>query len=181
MRSIAKLLIANRGEIAARIMRTAKAMDITCVVVYSDADHDAPFVRLADEAVRLPGSAPTETYLRIDRMIDAARRTGADAIHPGYGFLAENAKFARACTDAGLIFVGPPARVVETMGAKISAKRAMAAAGVRVLPHIEIGCDTQPAPPVAHRSSKPKGRLSGAGEGRLRRRWARHAAGSGGR
>ena len=147
MRSIAKLLIANRGEIAARIMRTAKAMDITCVVVYSDADHDAPFVRLADEAVRLPGSAPTETYLRTDRIIDAARLTDADAIHPGYGFLAENAKFARACTDAGLIFVGPPARVVETMGDKISAKRAMAAAGVPVLPHIEIGCDTQPAPP----------------------------------
>ena len=147
MRSIAKLLIANRGEIAARIMRTAKAMDITCVVVYSDADHDEPFVRLADEAVRLPGSAPTETYLRTDRIIDAARRTDADAIHPGYGFLAENAKFARACTEAGLIFVGPPAGVVETMGDKISAKRAMAAAGVPVLPHIEIGCDTQPAPP----------------------------------
>jgi acetyl/propionyl-CoA carboxylase alpha subunit len=143
MRSIAKLLIANRGEVAARILRTAKAMGITCVVVYSDADNDAPFVRLADEAVRLPGSAPTETYLRTDRIIDAARLTDADAIHPGYGFLAENAKFARACTDAGLIFVGPPARVVETMGAKISAKRAMAAAGVPVLPHIEIGCDTQ--------------------------------------
>ena len=97
--------------------------------------HDAPFVRLADEAVRLPGSAPTETYLRTDRIIDAARLTDADAIHPGYGFLAENAMFARACTNAGLIFVGPPARVVETMGAKISAKRAMAAAGVPVLPH----------------------------------------------
>jgi acetyl/propionyl-CoA carboxylase alpha subunit len=106
MRSISKLLIANRGEIAARIMRTAKAMDITCVVVYSDADSDAPFVRLADEAVRLPGSAPTETYLRSERIVDAARLTDADAIHPGYGFLAEDAKFARACADAGLIFVG---------------------------------------------------------------------------
>jgi propionyl-CoA carboxylase alpha chain len=145
MRSIAKLLIANRGEIAARIMRTAKAMDITCVVVYSDADKDSPFVQLADEAVRLPGTAPTETYLRTERIIDAARLTDADAVHPGYGFLAEDPKFARACTDSGLIFVGPPARVVETMGAKISAKRAMAAAGVPVLPHIEIGSDTQSA------------------------------------
>jgi acyl-CoA carboxylase subunit alpha len=148
MRSISKLLIANRGEIAARIMRTAKAMDITCVVVYSDADSDAPFVRLADEAVRLPGSAPTETYLRSERIIDAARLTDADAIHPGYGFLAENAKFARACADAGLIFVGPSARAIETMGAKISAKQAMAAAGVPVLPHIEIGCEAEPAAPL---------------------------------
>ena len=151
MRPISKLLIANRGEIAARIMRTAKAMDITCVVVYADADKDAPFVRLADEAVRLPGSAPTETYLRSERIIDAARLTDADAIHPGYGFLAENAKFARACADAGLIFVGPSARAIETMGAKISAKQTMAAAGVPVLPHIEIGCETGAAatPPTA--------------------------------
>ena len=151
MRSISRLLIANRGEIAARIMRTAKAMDISCVVVYSDADTDAPFVRLADEAVRLPGSAPTETYLRSERIIDAARLTDADAIHPGYGFLAEDAKFARACADAGLIFVGPSAHAIETMGAKIPAKRAMAAAGVPVLPHIEIGCEAEAAatPPTA--------------------------------
>ena len=151
MRSISKLLIANRGEIATRIMRTAKAMDITCVVVYSDADSDAPFVRLADEAVRLPGSAPTETYLGGERIIDAARLTDVDAIHPGYGFLAEDAKFARACTDAGLIFVGPSARAIETMGAKIPAKQAMAAVGVPVLPHIEIGGEVEPAatPPTA--------------------------------
>ena len=151
VRPISKLLIANRGEIAARIMRTAKAMDITCVAVYSDADSDAPFVRLADEAVRLPGSTPTETYLRSERIVDAARRTDADAIHPGYGFLAENAKFARACADAGLIFVGPSARAIETMGAKVSAKQAMAAAGVPVLPHIEIDGETERAatPPTA--------------------------------
>jgi len=151
MRSISRLLIANRGEIATRIMRTAKAMDITCVVVYSDADSDAPFVRLADEAVRLPGSAPTETYLGGERIIDVARLTDVDAIHPGYGFLAEDAKFARACTDAGLIFVGPSARAIETMGAKIPAKQAMAAVGVPVLPHIEIGGEAEPAatPPTA--------------------------------
>ncbi len=139
MLPIAKLLIANRGEIAARVVRTARAMDIASVAVYSDADRDAPFVQLADEAVRLPGSSPAETYLRIDRMIDAARRTGADAIHPGYGFLAENAQFARACADAGLVFIGPSAQVIEMMGAKTSAKKAMSAAGVPVLPHVEIG------------------------------------------
>jgi acetyl/propionyl-CoA carboxylase alpha subunit len=145
MRAIKTLLIANRGEIAARILRTARAMDMSCVVVYSDADRNAPYVQRADAAVRLPGSAPTETYLRIDRMIDAAKRAGADAIHPGYGFLAENAEFARACVDAGLIFVGPPARAIETMGAKVPAKRAMAAAGVPVLPHVEIGAETDVA------------------------------------
>ena len=143
MQPISKLLIANRGEIAARIMRTAKAMDITCVVVYSDADSDAPFVGLADEAVRLPGSAPIETYLRGERIVDAARLTDADAIHPGYGFLAESAKFARACAEAGLIFVGPSVGAIETMGAKISAKQAMAAAGVPVLPHVEIGGEAE--------------------------------------
>ena len=145
MRPISKLLIANRGEIAVRIMRTAKAMDITCVAIYSDVDSDAPFVRLADEAVRLPGSAPTETYLRTERIIDAARLTDADAVHPGYGFLAENAKFAHACADVGVIFVGPPADAIETMGAKITAKQAMARAGLPVLPHIEIGRETDPA------------------------------------
>jgi acyl-CoA carboxylase subunit alpha len=151
MQPISKLLIANRGEIAARIMRSAKAMDITCVVVYSDADSDAPFVGLADEAVRLPGSAPIETYLRGERIVDAARLTDADAIHPGYGFLAESAKFARACAEAGLIFVGPSVRAIETMGAKISAKQAMAAVGVPVLPHVEIGGEAELAatPPTA--------------------------------
>src|SRR5437870_4392655 len=125
-----KLLVANRAEIASRIMRTAHAMGIATVAVFSDADEHMPFVADADEAVRMPGTAPGETYLRADLLVDAARRTGADAVHPGYGFLAEHAGFARACTEAGLVFVGPPPHAIEVMGSKIAAKRLMAEAGV---------------------------------------------------
>jgi acetyl/propionyl-CoA carboxylase alpha subunit len=139
---ITALLVANRGEIARRIMRTAKAMDIRCVAVFADPDADAPFVREADEAVRLPGAAPAETYLDIDRIIAAAKATGADAVHPGYGFLSENAAFARACTEAGLTFVGPSAEAIERMGSKIAAKEIMAAAGVPVLPSITVTGDS---------------------------------------
>ncbi|HWJ09388.1 MAG TPA: biotin carboxylase N-terminal domain-containing protein, partial [Nocardioides sp.] len=138
MATIKKLLIANRGEIASRIIRSAKAMDIACVAVYSDADASAQFVAEADEAVLLPGTAPADTYLRGELILDAARRTGADAIHPGYGFLSENAGFARACADAGVVFVGPPPEAIDSMGSKIEAKKTMAAAGVPVLPGITI-------------------------------------------
>ncbi len=134
MTRIEKLLIANRGEIAARIMRTAREMGIATVAVYSDPDEDAPFARLADEAVRLPGAGPADTYLRSDLILAAARTTGADAIHPGYGFLSENASFARACQEAGVIFVGPPASAIDAMASKIEAKRLMAEAGVPILP-----------------------------------------------
>ena len=145
MASISKLLIANRGEIASRVIRTARCMDIPCVAVFSDADAGAPFVRDADEAVRLPGNAPAETYLRADLILDAARRTGANAVHPGYGFLSENAGFARDCAAAGLIFVGPSPEAIESMGSKITAKRTMAAAGVPVLPGITVGEDDDDA------------------------------------
>jgi len=131
---IRKLLVANRGEIAARIFRTARAMDIATVAVYSDPDAHLPFARDADEAVRLPGSTPAETYLRGEAVIDAARRAGADAVHPGYGFLSENAGFARACAAAGLIFVGPSPEAIDAMGSKTAAKELMRAAGVPVLP-----------------------------------------------
>jgi propionyl-CoA carboxylase alpha chain len=132
-----KLLVANRGEIARRVFRTARAMGMRTVAVYSDADADAPFVRDADEAVWIGGAPPTESYLRIDAIIGAAARTGADAIHPGYGFLAENAAFARACADAGVTFVGPTPEAIDAMGSKLAAKRILADAGVPVLPDVE--------------------------------------------
>jgi propionyl-CoA carboxylase alpha chain len=133
---IKKLLVANRGEIARRIFRAARAMGIDTVAVYSDADVDAPHVNDADEAVRIGPAPSRESYLAIDRVLDAARATGADAVHPGYGFLAENAEFARRCGDAGLAFVGPPVEAIRKMGNKVEAKALMAAAGVPVLPDV---------------------------------------------
>jgi propionyl-CoA carboxylase alpha chain len=140
-KSIGKLLIANRGEIAARIVRTAHDLGIATVAVYSDPDADAPYVTLADEAVRLPGAAPADTYLRGDLIIAAAAHTAADAVHPGYGFLSENAAFARSCADAGLIFVGPNPGTMKTMGDKVAAKALMAEAGVPVLPSAIVTAD----------------------------------------
>jgi acyl-CoA carboxylase subunit alpha len=131
---ITKLLIANRGEIAARIIRTARAMNVATVALFSDADQDAPYVAAADESVHLPGTASADTYLRSDLVLAAAARTGADAVHPGYGFLSENADFARACAHAGVVFVGPSPQAIDAMGSKIAAKDMMRAAGVPVLP-----------------------------------------------
>jgi acetyl/propionyl-CoA carboxylase alpha subunit len=136
--AITKVLVANRAEIARRIFRTARANGLETVAVFSDADEAAPFVAEADEAVRLPGSAPADTYLRSDLIVGAALRTGADAIHPGYGFLSENAAFARACAEAGLVFVGPAPSAIEVMGSKTRAKQVMAAAGVPVLSGVEV-------------------------------------------
>ncbi|GIF65160.1 acetyl/propionyl-CoA carboxylase subuit alpha [Asanoa ishikariensis] len=131
---IRRLLVANRGEIARRVFASCRLVGIETVAVYSDADADSPHVAEADYAVHLPGNAPTATYLRGDLMIGAARKTGADAIHPGYGFLSENADFAALVTDNGLTWVGPPAKVIATMGSKIEAKTLLADAGIPMLP-----------------------------------------------
>jgi propionyl-CoA carboxylase alpha chain len=141
---IQKLLVANRGEIASRVFRTARAMDIATVAVYSDADAGLPFVQHADEAVPLPGNSPAETYLRAEQIIDAAVRTGADAIHPGYGFLSENADFARRCAAAGITFVGPTPEAIDAMGSKIAAKDLMREAGVPVLPGAVFDGENEP-------------------------------------
>src|SRR5690606_25927360 len=129
-----KLLIANRGEIACRIVRTARRMGVATVAVYSDADRHALHVELADEAVHIGPSPAAESYLRGEVMIEAALRTGAQAIHPGYGFLSENAEFAAAVSAAGLRFVGPPATAIRSMGLKDAAKALMEKAGVPVVP-----------------------------------------------
>ncbi|MEV0751417.1 biotin carboxylase N-terminal domain-containing protein [Streptosporangium sp. NPDC050280] len=139
--SIRRLLVANRGEIARRVFRTCRDLGIETVAVFSDADADAPHVAEADHAVRLKGVRPVDTYLSTEKIIEAARLAGADAVHPGYGFLSENAAFARAVTEAGLTWVGPPAEAVAAMGSKIEAKALMAQAGVPVLPGFVAGPD----------------------------------------
>ena len=130
------VLVANRGEIAVRVIRTLRRLGIRSVAVYSDADADARHVLEADTAVRLGPAPARESYLDIGKVIDAAARTGAQAIHPGYGFLSENADFAAACDRAGVVFLGPPAHAIEVMGDKIAAKNAVAAFDVPVVPGI---------------------------------------------
>ncbi|RSN35383.1 acetyl/propionyl-CoA carboxylase subunit alpha [Amycolatopsis sp. WAC 04169] len=134
---IEKLLVANRGEIARRVFRTCRDAGIGTVAVFSDADADAPHTAEADIAVRLPGNAPADTYLRAELLIKAAVETGADAMLPGYGFLSENAAFARAVIDAGLTWVGPPPEAIESMGSKVESKRMMAEAGVPILSELD--------------------------------------------
>ncbi|KUL73202.1 MULTISPECIES: acetyl-CoA carboxylase biotin carboxylase subunit [unclassified Streptomyces] len=128
------VLVANRGEIAVRVVRTLRALGVRSVAVFSDADADARHVREADTAVRIGPAPAAESYLSVERLLEAAARTGAQAVHPGYGFLAENAGFARACADAGLTFIGPPADAISLMGDKIRAKETVKAAGVPVVP-----------------------------------------------
>ncbi len=168
---IKKVLVANRGEIARRIFRTCRSMGLGTVAVFSEADARAPFVSEADEGFALGGNTPAESYLRIDRLIEAARVTGADAIHPGYGFLSENAAFAQAVIDAGLTWIGPTPESITAMGSKLEAKRLVEAAGVPTLASIDLsGLDR-----CRGRWRRRADRFPGFGQGLGRRRGQRHA------
>ncbi|MFM2124851.1 MAG: acetyl-CoA carboxylase biotin carboxylase subunit, partial [Acidobacteriota bacterium] len=129
-----KVLIANRGEIAVRLVRGLRERGLQSVAVYSDADRGSLAVQLADEAAHIGPAPSSESYLKVEAILDAAKRHGADAIHPGYGFLSENAEFASACRDAGLIFIGPPPEAIRDMGSKTGARRIAMAAGAPVVP-----------------------------------------------
>ena len=170
-----KILIANRGEIACRVIRTARAMGIATVAVYSDADAGAPHVRLADESVRLGPAPAAESYLKAELILAAAKATGADAIHPGYGFLAERESFALACAEAGVAFIGPPPNAIAAMGDKIESKKLAKAAGVNVVPgYLGEIADTEEAVRIASDIGFPvmmKASAGGGGKG-MRLAWS---------
>ncbi|HYD20303.1 MAG TPA: acetyl-CoA carboxylase biotin carboxylase subunit [Flavipsychrobacter sp.] len=164
-----KILVANRGEIALRVMRTAREMGIKTVAVFSEADRNMPFVRYADEAVCIGPAASSQSYLKGDKIIDVAKQTGADAIHPGYGFLSENAGFSKAVADAGLIFIGPSAYSIEMMGSKIAAKQAAKKFNVPMVPGTENPVkDAAEAKQIARATGYPiliKASAGGGGKG----------------
>jgi len=168
-RMFKKILIANRGEIAVRVLRACHEMGIAAAVVYSDVDRASPHVRKADEAYPIGAAAASESYLNIPKILDVAKRSGADAIHPGYGFLSENAKFAQACADAGVKFIGPTAAAMEAMGSKTRARQAMEKAGVPFVPGTSRGVESfEEAEQVAAKIGYPvmlKAAAGGGGKG----------------
>src|SRR3954451_11925024 len=170
-----KILIANRGEIACRVIRTARRMGIATVAVYSDADARAPHVRMADERVRLGPPPASESYLNAELILDACRTTGAEAVHPGYGFLSERESFARALADAGIAFIGPPPNAIAAMGDKIESKKLAKAAGVNVVPgYLGDIADTDEAVKIASDIGYPvmmKASAGGGGKG-MRLAWS---------
>ncbi|MCE5173321.1 acetyl-CoA carboxylase biotin carboxylase subunit [Paenibacillus profundus] len=166
-----KILIANRGEIAARVIRTCKSLGIATVSIYSKVDKEAPHVKMADEAYEVGNPKVTDSYLKIDKILDIARLSKADAIHPGYGLLSENAEFARRCEEAGIVFIGPSADVIARMGSKIEARYSMEQAGVPVVPGISCAlADAEEAAQAASRIGYPvmlKASAGGGGIGML--------------
>src|ERR1700744_5180764 len=161
-----KVLIANRGEISIRVARALREMGIASVAVYSEIDRDAPHVRASDEAFLLGPAIPAESYLNIAKIIEVAKEAGAEGIHPGYGFLAENADMARACDEAGITWIGPPPEAIEAMGSKTRARGIMAEGGGPIVPGATEGPRYQGRAQAGRRSRLP-GRLQGGG----RRRW----------
>ena len=170
-----KILIANRGEIACRVIRTARRMGIKTVAVYSDADARAPHVRMADESVRIGPAPAAESYLRAELIIDACKATGAEAVHPGYGFLSERTSFAEALEKAGIAFIGPPPNAIAAMGDKIESKKLAKAAGVNVVPgYLGEIADTEEAVKIAKDIGFPvmmKASAGGGGKG-MRLAWS---------
>jgi propionyl-CoA carboxylase alpha chain len=168
MKRIRKLLVANRGEIARRVFRACREMGIGTVAVFSEPDRSAPFVREGEEALALGGATPAESYLRAEAIVEAALRAGADAVHPGYGFLSENERFAALCRQRGLLFVGPSPEAIAAMGSKLQARRIAAEAGVPVLPAAELPPDAGAAAPAAEAIGWPllvKASAGGGGRG----------------
>ncbi|MEO1121987.1 MAG: biotin carboxylase N-terminal domain-containing protein, partial [Pseudomonadota bacterium] len=170
-----KILVANRGEIACRVIRTARAMGIKTVAVYSDADADAVHVRMADEAVHIGPPAAAESYLVIDKILEAIKQTGAQAVHPGYGFLSERAEFAEALDAAGVAFIGPPVGAIEAMGDKIASKKLAAEAQVSTVPgYMGLIGDAEEAVKIATDIGYPvmiKASAGGGGKG-MRIAWS---------
>src|SRR5205814_1073816 len=164
-----KILIANRGEIACRVIRTARRMGIATVAVYSEADAEALHVQMADEAVAIGPGPSAQSYLKIERIVDACRATGAEAVHPGYGFLSENPAFARALADAGMTFIGPGPEAIAAMGDKIASKKLARAAGVSSVPgHLDVVPDADTAVAIARDIGYPvmiKASAGGGGKG----------------
>ena len=165
----AKILIANRGEIACRVIRTARRMGIATVAVYSDADARAPHVRIADESVRLGPPPASESYLKAELIIDACKATGAEAVHPGYGFLSERESFAKALDKAGITFIGPPPKAIAAMGDKIASKKLAQKAKVNIVPgHLDDIATTKEAVKIAGDIGYPvmiKASAGGGGKG----------------